>query len=390
MLMWRAAILGILLCAGVCLVGAFSVYADSGAPVSVVFYSGMCNSPAACNAVGQAQNGIGKNLPPGSKLLTPTLIEGRFYRGAGVAGLISDIGSNKIILLAYSAGYNALLQTVNAMNTEQLKRIESIVSLEGDYNGFDAAVARVRTVNPNVRVYKLKKGQVNAADHGSMPGAAGTSQVVNALVTAAQTGATPDLPTSFAAAPFSAGMQSAFAGAFSGASQSGSPYNIPGLSSMQSLSGASGGSASSPSSYSALQYPTNVTYAPATQSGGVMNTVNTSGTTNTSAGLYTIQSVGQGTVEMTPTDIPTESATTGPNKPKPPQDRLGTSVVALGTPSSNGSDTFASNSNDPNQPGYAPVSSETTDFTDTIVQILTKIKAILFNIQNLFGGPLLQ
>ncbi|WP_148043119.1 SGNH/GDSL hydrolase family protein [Methylocystis hirsuta] len=145
--------------------------------VTVVFFSGLCNSPDACRANEQARASITPKLPPGATLITPKLTAGAFPDEASAKALVSSLADNKIILIAYSAGNKGFLQTVNAMTPEQLKQVRTIVSLEAEYSGFEIGVRRVRSVNPQVEVYRFTSEQFQT-NHSRLPGAAGVGDAI--------------------------------------------------------------------------------------------------------------------------------------------------------------------------------------------------------------------
>lgn len=161
--------------------------------LTVVFFSGLCNSAGACAAEQQASASIAPRLPQDATLINAQVVAGRFQRDADVQALVGRIGAQRTVLVAYSAGHQGLLQLVNAMSPQQLQKVRSIVSLESNYNGFNTAVNRVREFNPNVEVHRFGSAQFGT-NHSYLPGAAGTGDAIAAL---ARSGLNqPDSPTS--------------------------------------------------------------------------------------------------------------------------------------------------------------------------------------------------
>lgn len=160
---------------------------------AVVFFSGLCNSPDACRASEQAFRALSPRLPAGTTLYTPQLSEGAFANQSSLSSTISSIAGQRVVLISYSAGYKALGQLVNAMDSSSLQQIKTIVSLESEYNGFYGAVNRVKTVNPSVDVRYVRSGQFGT-NHGRLPGNDGVAQEIAGLVG----GNTSNLPTTSA------------------------------------------------------------------------------------------------------------------------------------------------------------------------------------------------
>jgi|GEM_PF-3643080 len=178
----------------------------------VVFFKGLClGDTYTCNASQHAFNALNPKLP-GTRILTPDLSSGAFPNGAG--SFVSSIGTpDKIVLIAYSAGHKAIYQTVNAMSSEQLKRVKTMIALDSNYPSFDNAAQKVRSVNPTVQVVKLNAGQFNT-NHAMLPGNSGAADAIAKLVNGEQvnvpdsttnqpyTQNRPQQPFSFAQAPY--------------------------------------------------------------------------------------------------------------------------------------------------------------------------------------------
>lgn len=165
-----------------------AVYAGT----AVVFFEGLCNSPDACAAIKQANTAMVPRLPDGARLIAPNLVSGAFPNQSGVNSLVSSLGSDPIVFIAYSAGNKALWQVVSAMTTDSLKRVKTVISLEGNYSGFTNSVARIRAANPKVEVQYFTSSQFGT-NHGRLPGSSGVADAIGKIADAAQTGGTADL-----------------------------------------------------------------------------------------------------------------------------------------------------------------------------------------------------
>lgn len=137
----------------------------------VIFFSGLCNNPTTCRAAENANASMAPKLQPeGVRFKAPSLTGSAYYTStAELNSTVQFIGNDRAVLVAYSGGYKALLQTVNAMSEAQLRNVKSIVSLEANYAGFDQAVNRVRAFNPNVEVRRFAGSQCGT-NHSNMPG----------------------------------------------------------------------------------------------------------------------------------------------------------------------------------------------------------------------------
>ncbi len=170
-----------LLVVGILLMSFSNAYAAER--LIVVFFSGLCNSPQACRAQEQASASIAPKLPKDAQLINAPVVSGKFENQAGVQQVIGQIGSQRTVLVAYSAGHQGFLQLVNAMSETQLKNIKSVVSLEASYAGFNQAVQRIKSVNPNVEVKSYSSTQFGT-NHSNLPGASGTGDAIAALARA--------------------------------------------------------------------------------------------------------------------------------------------------------------------------------------------------------------
>lgn len=148
-----------------------------------VFYGGLCvaGRPQSCQANANAQNTF-SNLPG---LVVAGTVNGSLPGGANA--LVQSICSKqKISLIAFSAGYLGLDQTVKAMSSDCRKKVVNIVSLESNYSGFTDAVNLVRVANPNVNVQYYTASQFGTY-HDAMPASSKIADAI-AQLTGAEAG----------------------------------------------------------------------------------------------------------------------------------------------------------------------------------------------------------
>ena len=165
-----------------------STTSDAAERTVVVFFSGLCNSPDACKASQQATDSIGPRLAKGTTLITPNLVKGLFTNQSDINTLRESLGTNTIVFVAYSAGHQALEQTIKAMSDTDLKKVKTLIALDSPYSGFEYAVQKVRSVNPNVEVRRFTSAQFKTT-HGVLPSAPGVADAISALSQPPQGGA---------------------------------------------------------------------------------------------------------------------------------------------------------------------------------------------------------
>jgi hypothetical protein len=268
----------------------------------VVFFSGLCTNAQTCSAAQSATASIGAQLPSGARILTPPprLSEGAYADAAELQRVLGQLRGNNVVFVAYSAGHKALWQTVQGMDEDGLKRITDIVALESPYSGVTNAVARVRQVNPNVRVHTFTSGQFGG-NHSSLPGNTGVATAIASLINGGGPPGTmmapPYVPPTYAAyqpygngldsllrqPPPNSGVASPFSSAF------GQPYSSSGYqpTTLASLGG----------SYAPTTYASPFTSLPPVSSslietnGSISNSVQTNQNTNQNTNVNTQSSV---------------------------------------------------------------------------------------------------
>lgn len=173
--------------AHVCSLFLFIIFAISAFPVAVtaeetvvVFFSGLCNGPQTCVAAESAKTVMGPRMPAGAQLIAPQLTAGAYANNTDRDRVIQQLAGKTIILVAYSAGYKAMWQTVGAMDANTMKRVKSLVSLEANYSGFENSIARVKNANPNVEVHRFYGNQFKT-NHAGLPGSAGVAEAIGKL-----------------------------------------------------------------------------------------------------------------------------------------------------------------------------------------------------------------
>ncbi|MBI5456483.1 hypothetical protein HY969_01960 [Candidatus Kaiserbacteria bacterium] len=146
----------------------------------VVFFSGLCNGPQTCVAAESAKTVMGPRMPAGAQLIAPQLTAGAYANNTDRDRVIQQLSGKTIILVAYSAGYKAMWQTVGAMDADTMKRVKSLVSLEANYSGFENSIARVKSANPNVEVLRFYGNQFKT-NHAGLPGSVGVAEAIGKL-----------------------------------------------------------------------------------------------------------------------------------------------------------------------------------------------------------------
>lgn len=155
--------------------------------VLVFFFSGLCppGRPDACAAKQQADSNISPKLPPGATMVSPILNDGSFRNQGELSQALAQIGGNKIVFIAFSAGNKALWEMVSRMTDQQKMQVKSMISLEAKYSGWTNSVAAVRKVNPKVDVREFGASQFGT-NHDRMPGNGGIADAIGQIATAAQ------------------------------------------------------------------------------------------------------------------------------------------------------------------------------------------------------------
>lgn len=161
--------------------------AQANEKVIVFFFSGLCppGRPDACAAKQQAEGNISPKLPPGASMVAPILNDGNFRNANELNQALSQIGSNKVVFIAFSAGNKALWEMVSKMNQQQLMQVKTMISLEAQYSGWTNSVQTVRRVNPKVDVREFNANQFGT-NHDRMPGNGGIALAIAEITKAAQ------------------------------------------------------------------------------------------------------------------------------------------------------------------------------------------------------------
>ncbi len=168
----------------------------------VVYFSGLCNAKVgqACSAQQQAAQSIAPKLPQDAVLIYAPVQQGRFQDATDITRVAAQIGNQPTVLVAYSAGYQGLLQLVQGMTPAQLKNVQSIVSLEANYNGLTAAINLVKAANPNVKVYQFGSSQFGTY-HALLTGSPGVGDAIASITSAASNAQTVTGPIPTVAQP---------------------------------------------------------------------------------------------------------------------------------------------------------------------------------------------